>query len=87
MDKYVRIHLWVEAVKPLVPDVEKLSYFQVTNKFLPTLAFDAVELTGEIRKEWLTWVRTTVERQLGEDPLHDEGTRRFDQGAQGGDRA
>ncbi|RUL81294.1 hypothetical protein [Tautonia sociabilis] len=69
MDKYVRIHLWVEAVKPLVPAVEKLSYFQVKNKFLPTLAFDPVELTGEIRKEWLTWVRATVERQVGDEPL------------------
>jgi hypothetical protein len=69
MDKYARIHLWVEAVKPLVPNVEKLSYFQVKNKFLPTLAFDAVDLTAEIKKEWLTWVRTTVERQLGDEPL------------------
>ena len=51
------------------PDVERLSYYQVANKFLPTLSFDAVELTGEIRKEWLTWVRTTVERQLGDEPL------------------
>ena len=69
MDKYARIHLWVEAVKPLVPNVEKLSYFQVKNKFLPTLQFDAVELTAEIKKEWLTWVRTAVERQAGDDPL------------------
>jgi hypothetical protein len=69
MDKYARLYLWVEAVKPLVPAVEKLSYFQVKNKFLPTLAFDAVELTGEIRKEWLTWLRTTVERQVGDEPL------------------
>jgi hypothetical protein len=66
---YVRVHLWVEAVKAVVPNVEKLSYFQVANKFLPTLQFDPVELTGEIRKDWLTWVRTSVERQLGEEPM------------------
>jgi hypothetical protein len=69
MHEEVRVYLWVEAVKPLVPSVEKLSYFQVTHKFLPTLSFDAVELTGEIKKEWLTWVRTTVERQLSNEPL------------------
>jgi hypothetical protein len=69
MGVYVRVHLWVEAVKALCPNVEKLSYFQVSNKFLPTLAFDPVELTGEIRKEWLTWVRTAVERQLGDEPM------------------
>lgn len=69
METYIRVHLWVEAVKPLVPNVEKLSYFQVANKFLPTLAFDPVELTGELRKEWLTWVRTSVDRQLGDEPM------------------
>jgi hypothetical protein len=69
MSLFARIYLWVEAVKPLVPNVEKLSYFQVANKFVPTLSFDAVELTGEIKKEWLTWVRTTVERQIGDDPM------------------
>ena len=69
MNVYIRVHLWVEAVKAICPNVEKLSYFQVANKFLPTLSFDAVELTGEIKKEWLTWVRTTVERQLGDEPL------------------
>ncbi len=69
MHEEIRVHMWVEAVRPLVPNVEKLSYYQVTHKFLPTLLFDAVALTGEIRKEWLTWVRTTVETQLGEKPL------------------
>ena len=66
---YIRTHLWVEAVKPLVPNVEKLSYYTVVNKLLPTLAFDPVELTGEISKDWLTFVRTTVERQLSDAPL------------------
>jgi hypothetical protein len=66
---YIRTHLWVEAVKPLIPNVEKLSYHQVTQKFLPTLSFDQVEMTGEIRKDWIGFVRTTVERQLSEAPL------------------
>jgi hypothetical protein len=66
---YVRIYLWVEAVKAIVPNVEKLSYFVVANKFLPTLQFDPVELTGEIKKDWLTWARVTAERQLGEEPM------------------
>ena len=69
MATYVRVYLWVEAVKALCADVEKLSYFVVANKFLPTLQFDATELTGEIRKDWLGWVRTTVERQLSDSPL------------------
>jgi hypothetical protein len=69
MDKYVRIHLWVEAVKPLCPNVDKLSFFQVKNKFLPTLTFDAVALTGDLNEQWLGWVQDTVERQLSNKPL------------------
>ena len=69
MSLYARVYLWVEAVKPLCPNVERLSYYQVANKFVSTLQFDPVELTGEIRKDWLTWVRTTVERQLSDEPL------------------
>jgi hypothetical protein len=69
MDRYVRIYLWVEAIKALVPNVEKLSYYQVRYKFLPTLQFDPVALTGEIRKEWLTWMRTTAERQVSDNPM------------------
>jgi hypothetical protein len=69
MDKYIRIDLWVEAVRPLVPGVEKLSYYQVYNKFLPTLDFDVELLTGEIRKGWIGWVTSTVERQISSDPM------------------
>lgn len=69
MNVYARVHLWVEAVKALVPNVEKLSYFQVTSKFVHTLRFDPADLSGEIKKDWLTWVRTTVERQLSDDPM------------------
>ena len=69
MGLYTRVYLWVEAVKPLVPNVEKLSYFQVANKFVQTLSFDMVNLTGEIKKDWLTWTRETVEQQLSDKPL------------------
>ena len=70
MSLYARVYLWIEAMKPLVPGVEKLSYFQVSHKFVTTtLEFSAVDLTGEIKKEWLTWVRTTVEQQLSDSPL------------------
>ena len=43
MGVYVRIHLWVEAVMRSAQCGEA-SYFQVANKFLPTLQFDPVEL-------------------------------------------
>lgn len=66
---YIRVHLWLEAVKVLVPNAEKLSYHLVVNKLLPSLQFDPADLTGEIKKDWLTWVRTTVERQLGDAPM------------------
>ena len=69
MAVYVRTALWVEAVRPMVPGVEKLSYYQVANKFLPTLQFDPVELTGEVRKDWHVWVANTVAQQLGDEPL------------------
>jgi hypothetical protein len=68
MDVYARVNLWLDAVRPVCPKVDKLSYYQVANKFLPTLQFDASELTGEIRKEWLTWVRLTVDKQLSDNP-------------------
>jgi hypothetical protein len=64
----IRIYLWVEAAKALVPNVEKLSYYQVAFKFPPTLSFDPVELTGEIKKDWIGFVGTVATTQLGEEP-------------------
>jgi hypothetical protein len=69
MSLYARVHLFVEAVKSLCPNIEKLSYFQVANKFVPTLSFDSTDLTGEIKKDWLTWVRVTVDQQLSDNPM------------------
>lgn len=69
LDKYVRVHMFVEAMRPLVPNIEKLSFHQAVNKFIPTLSFDAVELTGEVQKGWLTWVRETLEIQLSDSPM------------------
>ena len=66
---YVRVYLVRRSVKAIVPNVDKLSYNTIANKLLPTLAFDATTLTGEIRKEWLTFVRTTCERQLSDSPM------------------
>jgi hypothetical protein len=66
---YVRAALFIEAVKPAVPGVEKLSYHVVANILLPALNFDPVELTGELRKEWHAWTLTTVARQIGDEPL------------------
>lgn len=66
---FARIHLWVEAVRPMVPDVEKLSYYQVVNHFLPTLKFSPTDLVGEIKKGWVDFVREAVARQLSDDPL------------------
>ena len=56
---YVRVYLWVDAVRSIVPNVDKFSYNTIANKLLPTLEFDPIELSGEIKKEWLTFVRTT----------------------------
>ena len=66
---YMKVCLWVTAVKVLVPEVERLSYYQVVNKFLPTLEFDAEALTGEIRSGWIGWVTSTVTQQLGDEPM------------------
>ena len=46
---YIRVFLWLEAVKALVPNADKLSYHLVVNKFLPALQFDPADLTGEIK--------------------------------------
>jgi hypothetical protein len=69
MGQYVRVHLWVEALKPHVPTVADLSFFQITHKFLHTLQFDSEALTGELRKEWAAWVITAVATQLSDEPL------------------
>jgi hypothetical protein len=68
-DKYVRMCLWVDAVKPLVPNVETLSWGQVWNKFLPTLEFDPVELTGEIKKGWIGFLGCVVAQQVSDEPM------------------
>jgi hypothetical protein len=68
MQGYARTFLFVEAMKPIVPNVDKLSYHVVANKFLISLDFDPIELTGTIKAKWLTWVRLAVERQLSDDP-------------------
>jgi hypothetical protein len=69
MSLYARVYLFVKAVKSLCPNVDELSYYQVANKFVPTLSFDAVDLTAEIKKEWLTWLRLTVDQQLSDHPM------------------
>lgn len=69
MDVYVRVHLFVEAVRPFCEGIEKLSYFQVANKFLPMLEFDAVDLTAEVKKGWFVFLKETLAQQIGPEPL------------------
>ena len=69
MDVYARVHAFVEAVRPVAPGIDKVSYFQVANKFLPMLHWDKVDLEGEIKKEWATFVRETIERQGSDSPF------------------
>jgi hypothetical protein len=69
MNTYVRVSVFVSCVKPLVPGVEDLSYQQIANKFLPTITFYKVELTGEIRKGWVTFLQRVVPIQLSDSPL------------------
>ena len=69
MDVYARVHLFVEAVRPFCEGIEKLSYYQVANKFLPMLQFDAVDLTAEIKKGWYTFLQETLAQQIGAEPL------------------
>ena len=66
---YVRVFLFVEACKSIVPNVHAISYHAIANKLLPTLQFDATTLTGEIKKEWLTFVRLTCENLLSDKPM------------------
>ena len=69
MDVYARVHLFVEAVRPFCEGIEKLSYYQVANKFLPMLQFDAVDLTAEIKKGWYAFLQETLAQQIGSEPL------------------
>ena len=58
VSRNVRIYLWVEAVKAVCPSVVNLHLNTIANKLLPTLSFDPTNLTGEIKKNWLTWVKS-----------------------------
>ena len=69
MDVYVRLHAWVEAVRPMVPGVERLSYYQAKNKFLSTLSWSRRDLSGEIKPGWVEFVRVHVARQVGDKPM------------------
>ena len=69
-DVYVRVYAFVEAVRPMVPGIDALSFNQVRNKFLPTLAWSRTDLTGEIRAGWVDWVRDTVAGQVGDKPMN-----------------
>ena len=69
MDVYIRVHAWIEAVRPMVPDVERLSYHQVKTRFIPTLSWSRRDLSGEIKAGWVEFVRVHVARQVGANPL------------------
>ena len=69
-DDWVKAHLFVELVKPMVANVEGLSYYQVINKFVPaTLLFSKKELEAELREGWVDKVRELLERQLSANPM------------------
>lgn len=70
LDKLVRVHLLVEAIRPFAPKVESLRYGVVYNKLLPLLVFDAEELTGEIKTGWHVWLKEFVVIMLGSEPLN-----------------
>ena len=69
IDDYIRVHAWVEAVRPMVPEVERISFFQVVNKFLPMLSWSRTELSGEIKKGWVDFVKATVAQQVSDAPM------------------
>ena len=69
IDDYIRVHAWVEAVRPLVPEVERVSFYQVVNKFLPMLSWSRTELSGEIKKGWVDFVKATVAQQVSDAPM------------------
>jgi len=68
-DKYIRMHLFIEAVRPMVANVDDMPYGQVYHNFLPMLEFDPEALTGEIRKGWIGFAACYVDRQLSKFPL------------------
>jgi len=69
VDLWVRCYLFVENVKKMGLDVERLSYYQVANKFLPCMSWSPSTLTGEIKPEWADWLKDNVARQLSDAPM------------------
>jgi hypothetical protein len=69
-DEWVKAYLFVELVRPMLPAVEGLSYFQCINTFTPAaLSFNKKDLEAELREGWVDKVRELLERQLSAAPM------------------
>jgi hypothetical protein len=61
LDVSAKIYGFVEAVKVSNPLVEKVSYYRIANHFIPMFAWDCVRLEGQIKPEWLSFVRDIID--------------------------
>jgi hypothetical protein len=64
-----RMALFVREMKPTVPNIERLSFHQIDEFFLPYLEMNTGTMTGNIRKGWLLFLTETCNAQLGDHPL------------------
>lgn len=62
LDVSAKIYGFVEAAKITNPLVEKVSYYRIANHFIPMFEWDVKTLEGQIKPEWLTFVRNIIDR-------------------------
>ena len=72
VERCLKLRAWVEAVRPMVPGVERMKLSQVVARFLPLMDWNPVEFEGAIRPGWREFVREAVARQVSDDPMTDE---------------
>jgi hypothetical protein len=62
LDVSAKIYGFVEFVKVANPLVENVSYYRISNHFIRMFKWDCKALEGTIDAEWLTFIRTVIDR-------------------------
>jgi hypothetical protein len=61
LDVAAKIHGFLEAVRVTHKSVDDVSYYRISNKFAQMFQWDCKKLEGQIKPEWLTFVRSHID--------------------------
>jgi hypothetical protein len=60
MDVSAKVAAFVDWMKPGSDLIDKVPYYRIANFFLPMFEWDCVKLTGEVRADWVEFLRSNV---------------------------